>query len=94
MALFFPAPHSYTGEHVLELQGHGGPIVIESVVARAGAHVQPAIYVDEDMRIEVALRRMQRSGQRLAIVLGRDGRELGTLDLQDVLEVIFGEVSL
>jgi tRNA modification GTPase len=34
MALFFPAPHSYTGEHVLELQGHGGPIVVESVVAR------------------------------------------------------------
>jgi len=24
LALFFPAPHSYTGEHVLELQGHGG----------------------------------------------------------------------
>ena len=23
----FPAPHSYTGEHVLELQGHGGPVV-------------------------------------------------------------------
>jgi len=61
---------------------------------RAGSYVQPALYVDEDMRIEVALRRMQRSGQRLAIVLGRDGRELGTLDLQDVLEVIFGEVSL
>jgi tRNA modification GTPase len=35
LALFFPAPHSYTGEHVLELQGHGGPVVIESVVARA-----------------------------------------------------------
>lgn len=61
---------------------------------RAGAYVQPALYVEEDMRVEVALRRMQRSGQRLAIVLGRDGRELGTLDLQDVLEVIFGEVSL
>src|SRR5438128_1386832 len=25
LALFFPAPHSYTGEHVLELHGHGGP---------------------------------------------------------------------
>ena len=25
IALFFPAPHSYTGEHVLELHGHGGP---------------------------------------------------------------------
>jgi tRNA modification GTPase len=34
MVLFFPAPHSYTGEHVLELQGHGGPIVVEAVVAR------------------------------------------------------------
>ncbi len=34
LALFFPAPHSYTGEHVLELQGHGGPVVLESVVAR------------------------------------------------------------
>ena len=35
MALFFPAPHSYTGEHVLELQGHGGDLVLESLIARA-----------------------------------------------------------
>jgi tRNA modification GTPase len=28
IALFFEAPHSYTGEHVLELQGHGGPMVL------------------------------------------------------------------
>lgn len=28
IALYFPAPHSYTGEHVLELQGHGGPVVM------------------------------------------------------------------
>src|SRR4029450_9597524 len=34
MALFFPAPHSYTGEHVLELQGHGGPIVVETIIGR------------------------------------------------------------
>jgi tetratricopeptide (TPR) repeat protein len=34
LALFFPAPHSYTGEHVLELQGHGGPVVLELLVAR------------------------------------------------------------
>ena len=38
--------------------------------------------------------RMQKSGQRLAIVLGRDRRELGIISLQDVLKVIFGEVSL
>ena len=54
----------------------------------------PALYVEEDMRLEVALRRMQRSGQRLAIVLGRDRRETGILSLEDVLKVIFGEVSL
>lgn len=42
LALFFPAPHSYTGEDVLELQGHGGPVLIEMIIARAvelGAHI-------------------------------------------------------
>lgn len=34
LALFFPAPHSYTGEDVLELHGHGGPVVIEALIAR------------------------------------------------------------
>ena len=29
LALWFPAPHSYTGESVLELQGHGGPMVLQ-----------------------------------------------------------------
>ncbi|MCC7461809.1 MAG: tRNA uridine-5-carboxymethylaminomethyl(34) synthesis GTPase MnmE [Gammaproteobacteria bacterium] len=35
IALYFPAPHSYTGEALLELQGHGGPVVLELLVARA-----------------------------------------------------------
>lgn len=34
IALFFPAPHSYTGEDVLELHGHGGPVVLQMVLAR------------------------------------------------------------
>jgi len=34
VALYFPAPHSYTGENVLELQGHGGPIVLRMLLAR------------------------------------------------------------
>jgi len=59
-----------------------------------GDYVRPALYLDEDLRLEVALRRMQRSGQRLAIVLGRERQEIGILSLQDVLKVIFGEVSL
>ncbi len=57
-------------------------------------YVKPALYLDENLRLEVALRRMQRSGQRLAIVLGRDKRELGIVSLQDILRVIFGDVSL
>lgn len=34
LALFFPAPHSYTGEDVLELQAHGGPVVLELLLKR------------------------------------------------------------
>jgi len=34
LALYFPAPHSYTGEDVLELQGHGGPVVLTLVLRR------------------------------------------------------------
>ena len=34
LALFFKGPHSYTGEDVLELQGHGGPVVLGLLLAR------------------------------------------------------------
>lgn len=34
IALHFPAPHSYTGEEVLELQAHGGPVVLQLLLAR------------------------------------------------------------
>ncbi len=33
IALWFPAPHSFTGEDVLELQGHGGPVVLDRLLA-------------------------------------------------------------
>jgi tRNA modification GTPase len=33
IALYFPAPHSYTGEDVLELQGHGGAVVMRALLA-------------------------------------------------------------
>ena len=32
--LYFPAPHSFTGEDVLELQAHGGPVVLQMLLAR------------------------------------------------------------
>ncbi len=42
LAIYFKAPHSYTGEDVLELQGHGGPVVLQMLLARclqAGADI-------------------------------------------------------
>lgn len=40
LALWFPGPHSYTGEDVLELQGHGGPVVLQLLLARCLAVAQ------------------------------------------------------
>lgn len=34
LGLWFPAPHSFTGEDVLELHGHGGPVVLDMLLAR------------------------------------------------------------
>jgi tRNA modification GTPase len=42
IALFFPGPNSFTGENVLELQGHGGPVILDCVlreVIRLGARL-------------------------------------------------------
>ena len=45
VALYFPAPHSFTGEDILELQGHGGPVVMDMLVKRVielgGRHARP-----------------------------------------------------
>lgn len=34
IVLFFPAPHSFTGEDVLELQGHGGPVILDLLIQK------------------------------------------------------------
>jgi putative hemolysin len=54
----------------------------------------PPFYLDEDLRLHEALRRMQRSGRRIAVVLARDGREIGLITLEAILRFIFGEVKL
>ena len=60
----------------------------------AGEFMSPALFLDDDTRLEIALRRLQRAGQRLAIVLARDGRETGVVALEDILKLMFGEVKL
>ena len=44
LAIYFPAPHSYTGEEVLELQAHGGPVVLQLLLARC-LQAQPQLRV-------------------------------------------------
>ena len=44
LAIYFPAPHSYTGEEVLELQAHGGPVVLQLLLARC-LQAQPSLRV-------------------------------------------------
>jgi putative hemolysin len=59
-----------------------------------GRYAKPPLQLREDVRLEEALRRMQRSRQRMAVVMGFDQRELGLVNLRDILQSIFGEVTL
>ncbi len=51
-------------------------------------------HLDPDLRLEEALKQLQRSDQRLAILRDRRQRELGLVTLGDVLRFLFGEVHL
>jgi CBS domain containing-hemolysin-like protein len=61
---------------------------------KAEAYLRPALYLDADTRLETALARLQRAGERIAIVLDRNRREVGLVTLQDILKTVFGEVQL
>ncbi len=57
LALWFPAPHSYTGEDVLELQAHGGPVVLQLLLARcleAAAEIDAATGAPTAARLRLA----------------------------------------
>ncbi len=58
LAIYFPAPHSFTGEDVLELQAHGGPVVLQLLLARcleAAAEMDPAAQAPRLRGLRVAL---------------------------------------
>jgi CBS domain containing-hemolysin-like protein len=57
-------------------------------------YLQAAAFLPEELLLESALRRMQHTGSRLAIVVGPNSRETGIISLQDVFKVIFGDVAL
>jgi len=74
----------------------GALLFVEKLDAEktAGEFMSPALFLDDSTRLEIALRRMQRAGQRLAIVLTHDGSEAGVVSLEDILKLMFGEVKL
>lgn len=57
LALFFPAPHSFTGEDVLELQAHGGPVLLQLLLSRC---------LDAAAEHDAATQRPRLPGLRLA----------------------------
>jgi CBS domain containing-hemolysin-like protein len=58
------------------------------------AHMTPAVFVNENIRLDVAFRLLQRVEQRLAIVLARNRVEIGVVSSEDILKVMFGEMKL
>ena len=59
-----------------------------------GHFLESALYQDEDIRLQKLLQLMQRSGQRVVIILNKRKQELGMVSLPDILKVIFGEVRV
>ena len=58
LAIYFPAPHSFTGDDVLELQAHGGPVVLQLLLARclqASAELDPVKQLPRLPGLRVAL---------------------------------------
>jgi putative hemolysin len=84
------------GRRVVGLLNVGALLFLEHLdtTRAAGDFVQPAVYLDADLRLERALGQLQGTGQRLAVVLGPDRTEIGLVSLQDILKVVFGEVRL
>ena len=58
------------------------------------SRLTPPLYISEQVAVEETLRRLQRSGQPLAIVLDADRREIGVVGFEEILRSIFGEVKI
>ena len=56
-------------------------------------YIQPPLFLPSYLKVEAALKRMQRSGHWLAIVTSESQREVGIVALKDILKVVFNEDS-
>ena len=58
-----------------------------------GDFLAPTVFLDESLRLDEALRRLQRSGSQMGIVLAPDRRERGFVTIEQLLQNLMGEVS-
>ncbi|MGC8744623.1 MAG: CNNM domain-containing protein [Verrucomicrobiia bacterium] len=56
--------------------------------------IKPALFLNEDTRLEDALSKLQKSGRKIAVVIGSNKQEIGILSLNDILGFIFGDINL
>lgn len=61
--------------------------------ATCGGFLAPAVFMPESLRLDEALRRLQRGGSQVGVVLGPDGRERGFVTFDTLLQTLFGEVA-
>lgn len=59
----------------------------------AGECLSPIPQLDEDLPADVALARLRMAGQRMAVVVQRDGTPVGLISMSDILETIFGKTD-
>ena len=57
----------------------------------ASHYIQPALFLPSDLKVEAALKRMQRSGNWIAIVTNKSQQETGIVALQDILKIVFNK---
>ncbi|OGU14595.1 MAG: hemolysin [Ignavibacteria bacterium GWB2_35_12] len=71
---------------LINLMHHNNLFVIQDII-------RPAFFIQEEEKINVVLRRMQKEKVHLAIVLDEFGGTAGLITLEDIMEEIFGEIQ-
>ena len=59
-----------------------------------GHFLESGYFLDEDIRLEVLLQIMRRSGQRMVIILDKNKKEMGVVSLPDIMGMVFGEAGM
>lgn len=67
---------------------------VEREDVKVAHFLKPALFLSDTTKLEEALTKLQKSGRKMAVVLGSDKREIGIISLNDILGFIFGDINL